>query len=142
MNEAKNTTHEHLILFGDGGSRGNPGPSASGFVIYDADGNVVQEGGEFLGITTNNVAEYTSLIGGLTAALKHGAKSVDCFMDSQLVINQMNGLYKVKHPDMQALHAKVKDLLTRFESVSFGHVRREKNTAADAMVNKILDQHQ
>ena len=136
------TSLDTAILYSDGGSRGNPGPSASGFVVMNSGGEVISEGGAYLGITTNNVAEYQAVYLGLERAQELGAKSVDFRMDSLLVVNQMNGLWKIKHPDLAIIHHRIKELAAQFEKVTFSHVRREYNTLADGVVNKILDQHQ
>lgn len=130
------------VIYSDGGSRGNPGPSASGFVILNEGGEVVAEGGAYLGITTNNVAEYQAVYLGLERAQEMGVRVVDFRMDSLLVVNQMNGLWKIKHPDLAVIHHRIKELAAQFDTVAFSHVRREYNTLADGMVNKILDQHQ
>jgi ribonuclease HI/pterin-4a-carbinolamine dehydratase len=126
-------------LFADGGSRGNPGPSAGGFVLLDMQDQILQESGKYLGITTNNQAEYHSLKGGLEAALKGGVKKVHVFMDSQLVVNQMMGVYKVKNRDLWPIHEAIKDITAHFDQVTYTHVPREFNKLADAMVNKTLD---
>jgi ribonuclease HI len=131
----------HLIVYSDGGSRGNPGPSASGFVVMDNQENVLHEGGMYLGITTNNQAEYHGVRLGLEKALSMGAKVVDFRIDSLLVVNQMNGMYKIKNRDLWPIHERIKELAKEFDKVSFTHVRREFNQLADGMVNKILDAH-
>jgi ribonuclease HI len=130
-----------LTLFADGGSRGNPGPAASGAVVTDESGSVVREIGTFLGVTTNNVAEWTGLITGLEAALELGATEVVIRLDSELVIKQLTGVYRVKHPNMIPLHAKAKVLLRKFRHVDIAHVPRKANAAADALVNATLDAH-
>ncbi len=140
--EDKNTTNSHVVIFSDGGSRGNPGPAASGYVIMNEAGQVIVEGGEFLGITTNNVAEYRAVLLGLEHAAEMGARTVDFRMDSQLVANQLNGIYKIKHPDLAVINSQIRTACGRFDTVSFSHVRREYNTLADGVVNRILDEHQ
>jgi ribonuclease HI/ADP-ribose pyrophosphatase YjhB (NUDIX family) len=137
--EAISTTHEHIVAYTDGGSRGNPGPSAAGFVLLDTDGTVIREGGSYLGITTNNVAEYQAVYLALEEAAEIGASVVDFRLDSQLVANQMNGIYKVKNLDLKPIHMRIQELSAQFERVTFTHVRREFNQLADGMVNKILD---
>jgi ribonuclease HI/ADP-ribose pyrophosphatase YjhB (NUDIX family) len=137
--EAISTTHEHIVAYTDGGSRGNPGPSAAGFVLLDMDGTVIREGGSYLGITTNNVAEYQAVYLALEEAAEIGASVVDFRLDSQLVANQMNGIYKVKNLDLKPIHMRIQELSAQFERVTFTHVRREFNQLADGMVNKILD---
>lgn len=140
--EAKNTTNTAAIIYSDGGSRGNPGPSASGFVILNPEGEVVFEGGAYLGTTTNNVAEYQAVYLGLEKAQEIGIKVVDFRMDSLLVVNQMNGLWKIKNPDLAVINNRIHELTSQFDKVTFSHVRREYNKLADGMVNKILDEHQ
>lgn len=140
--DAKKSTINAAVIYSDGGSRGNPGPSAAGFVIMNERGEVVSEGGAYLGIATNNIAEYQAVYLGLERAQELGVRVVDFRMDSQLVANQMNGLYKIKHPDLAIIHHRIKELAGRFEKVTFSHVRREYNKLADGVVNKILDQHQ
>jgi ribonuclease HI len=134
-------TNEQIAykLFTDGGSRGNPGPSACGYVLMDMNDAVIEQDGLFLGVTTNNQAEYQSLKLGLEKALKHKAQVIYCHMDSMLVINQMKGLYKVKNLDLVPLNTAVKGLVTKFSKVVFTYVPREHNRRADEMVNKILD---
>ena len=135
------TTYSKLIMFTDGGSRGNPGPAAAGYVALSTDREVLFEGGDALGIATNNVAEYTAVILALQAALDYGAKTVDMRMDSQLVTRQLSGQYKVKHQDLLPLHRRIIELTNQFDQVSFTHVVRSQNTLADGVVNKILDSH-
>jgi pterin-4a-carbinolamine dehydratase/ribonuclease HI len=132
---------DKVKLFGDGGSRGNPGPSASGFVILDMEDTVLVDQGVYLGVTTNNQAEYTSLKLGLTECLKMGVRDVDVYMDSLLVVNQMKGIFKDKNRDLWPLHDAIKQLAAKFDHVSFSHVPREFNKLADAAVNRALDEH-
>lgn len=131
----------HLIVYSDGGSRGNPGPSASGFVIMDRRDHVIDEGGMYLGITTNNQAEYHGVRLGLERALAMGAKTVDFRIDSLLVVNQMNGIYKIKNRELWPINERIRELVSQFNKVTFSHVKREFNQLADGMVNKILDAH-
>lgn len=131
----------HVIIYSDGGSRGNPGPSASGFVIMDDREDVLHQGGMYLGITTNNQAEYHGVRLGLEKALEMGAKSIDFRMDSLLVTNQLNGVYKIKNHELWPIYERIKELVSHFDTVKFSHVRREFNQLADGMVNKILDAH-
>jgi mutator protein MutT len=138
---SKTSDVSHLIVYSDGGSRGNPGPSASGFVIMDSSENVIHEGGMYLGITTNNQAEYHGVRLGLEKAAAMNARSVDFRIDSLLVVNQMNGVYKIKNRDLWPIHERIRELMTQFDKVTFTHVRREFNQLADGMVNKILDAH-
>lgn len=132
----------HFVIYSDGGSRGNPGPSASGFVIMNADEEVLHQGGMYLGITTNNQAEYHGVRLGLEKALEMGAKTVDFRMDSLLVVNQLNGIYKIKNRDLWPINERIRELAGQFEKVTFSHVRREFNQLADGMVNKILNAHE
>lgn len=138
----KITSLNSAVIYSDGGSRGNPGPSAAGFVIINEGGEVVSEGGAYLGIATNNIAEYQAVYLGLERAQELGIRTVDFRMDSQLVANQMNGIYKIKHPDLAIIHHRISELAAQFDKVNFSHVRREYNKLADGVVNKILDQHQ
>lgn len=140
----ENTTYDTntVIIYSDGGSRGNPGPSASGFVIMSSKQEVLHQGGVYLGITTNNQAEYHGVRLGLEKALSIGARNVDFRVDSLLVVNQLNGMYTVKNRDLWPIHERIKDLITQFDKVTFQHVRREFNQLADGMVNKILNAHE
>lgn len=131
----------NAIVYADGGSRGNPGPSASGFIIMNEQEHVVHEGGMYLGITTNNQAEYHGVLLGLEKALEMGARVVEFRLDSLLVVNQMNGIYKIKNRELWPIHERIRELTTKFDKVSFMHVRREFNQLADGMVNKLLDAH-
>jgi ribonuclease HI len=123
----------------DGGARGNPGPAAIGVVVRDADGAVLEERGEPIGRATNNVAEYRALLAGIELAAAHGATELELRGDSELVVRQVEGRYKVKSPDMQQLHAEVVRALQPFQSWSIRHVPRAENAAADALVNQALD---
>jgi len=135
------TPSSQVIIYSDGGSRGNPGPSASGFVVMDSEENVIHQGGLYLGITTNNQAEYHGVRLGLEKALEMGAKTVDSRMDSLLVVNQLNGIYEIKNHELLPINERIKELITQFDRVTFSHVRREYNQLADGMVNKILNAH-
>lgn len=128
-------------LYADGGSRGNPGPAASGAVLYDEGGGVLREIGTFLGVATNNVAEWTALLEGLKAAVALGVDELAVRMDSELVVKQLSGAYRVKHPGLIPLHAQAKSLLRKFARVDVRHVPRKQNAAADAVVNQVLDAH-
>lgn len=132
-------TQKQIKLYADGGSRGNPGPSASGYVLMDMNNSIIFKSGVYLGITTNNQAEYQALKYGLEEAAKLGAREVDIYMDSLLVINQMKGIYKVKNRDLWPIYEAIKDLASRFKKVRFTHVPRELNKLADAEVNEVLD---
>ncbi len=142
--DVTNTTSiTEVQVYADGGSRGNPGPSASGFVILDMSGKILHKEGVYLGITTNNQAEYQALKLGLEAAFKKfNARVVHVYMDSLLVINQMKGIYKVRNRDLWPVHDSIQKILQKFEKVSFDHVPRELNKLADAEVNICLDAQQ
>jgi len=131
-------------IYADGGSRGNPGPAGSGAVVRDGAGKTIIEVSEYLGRTTNNVAEYTAIVRaleGLKKLLGDKANEADVAvrMDSQLVVRQMNGEYKIKHPNLKPLAAQVLMLRHAFASVSFEHVYRENNKDADALANAAMD---
>lgn len=137
----KNTTKiTEVKLYADGGSRGNPGPSASGYVVMDMEGRVLARAGIYLGVTTNNQAEYQSLRLGLEEALRFQSREVHVYMDSMLVVNQMKGIFKVKNRDLWPIHAAIKDMVSKFKHVTFTHVPRELNKMADAVVNDALDE--
>lgn len=127
-------------LFADGGSRGNPGPAAAGAVVFAEDGSVLREIGEYVGIATNNVAEWRALLAGLDAALELGVDDLAIRLDSELVVRQLTGVYRVKHPDLIPLAARARKLLARLRRVDIAHVRRRENAAADALVNRVLDE--
>lgn len=127
-----------FILYTDGGARGNPGPAGIGIVLL-REGKIVAEEGRYIGETTNNQAEYQSLILGLEKAKALGAKEVECRMDSELVVKQMNREYKVRDADLAPLFVKVWNLSLSFQKISFHHVPREQNKQADKMVNEAID---
>jgi len=129
-----------VIVACDGASRGNPGPAGAGAQITDPDGVVLAEVAEGLGTATNNVAEYTAVIRGLERAIDLGAASVLLRSDSQLLINQLTGRYRVKSPHLQPLHRRVRQLAAGFDSIEFEHVRRERNTEADRLANQGVDE--
>jgi ribonuclease HI len=140
MQKNKNAIPEEVIVFTDGASRGNPGLSSSGFVFIDPTNNqVVVEGGEFLGITTNNQAEYRAVLLALEVAYELEVKEIFFKLDSLLVVNQMNGLWKIKNKDLWPINKLISDYRKLFKKVEFVHVRREFNKLADAMANKVLD---
>jgi len=127
------------ILRTDGGSRGNPGPGGAGFVLEDPRGALIANGGKFLGDVTNNVAEYEALLWGLRVAAKRGVKTLTVYADSELLVKQMNGVYRCKHPNMIPLFNQARALVSRFDSVRIVHVRREENAAADRLANEAMD---
>ncbi len=128
-----------VVVHVDGGSRGNPGPAAGAVVISGPDGEVLATDAELLGVATNNVAEYRGLLLGLERARALGAREVDVINDSELVAKQVNGVYKVKHPDMLPLHAQALAALRGFDRWSIRSVPRAQNAQADALVNAALD---
>jgi ribonuclease HI len=128
-----------LVVHVDGGARGNPGPAAAAAVVSTPDGDVLEEAHEVLGVATNNVAEYRGLLLGLERARALGATEVEVVNDSELVAKQVNGVYKVKHPDMRPLHARAAAALAGFDRWTVRSVPRAKNAAADALVNAALD---
>jgi ribonuclease HI len=123
----------------DGGARGNPGPAAAAAVVSTPEGEVLDETAETLGVTTNNVAEYRGLLLGLMRAKELGATEVEVLNDSELVAKQVNGEYKVKHPDMKPLHAAATAVLGEFGRWELRSVPRAQNAHADALVNQALD---
>jgi ribonuclease HI len=123
----------------DGGARGNPGPAAIGVVVRDEDGTIVEAVGETIGKATNNVAEYQALLRGIELAAAHGATEVHLIGDSQLIVRQVEGRFKVKDEKMKPLHAAAKKALAGFEKWSIEDVRRAQNADADALVNEALD---
>lgn len=135
-NDDKNTT---LLIYSDGGSRGNPGPSASAFVIMDQHENIVTQGGDFIGRSDSGMAEYTAVELALQKALEINARRIEFRSDSLMVVNQLNGLFSVKNPEYREVYDRIKRLMTRFDKIRFRHVHREYNRLADGLVNKILD---
>lgn len=130
-----------VVIYTDGGARGNPGPAALGVVIYEG-GEHIAELKRYLGEATNNVAEYEALIAGLEAAKERGlsTRAVEVRMDSELIVKQMRGEYKVKDANLKRLHARAKEALVGFSSAQFVHIPREENAEADALVNEALDE--
>ena len=128
-----------VVVHVDGGARGNPGPAAAAAVISTPDGEVLDEAGVAIGVATNNVAEYRALLLGLARARDLGADEVEVVNDSELVAKQVNGAYKVKHPDLKPLHAAALEALTGFDRWSVRSVPRAQNADADALVNRTLD---
>lgn len=131
-------------MYADGGARGNPGPAAGGAVIFklDTNGNQTErmaEVGQYFAHATNNVAEYTGIIIGLTKAHELGLKNLDVCLDSELCVKQLNGQYKVKNPALSKLFLEVYNLKQHFRQITFRHIRRAFNAEADAVVNKTID---
>ena len=127
-------------LFTDGGSRGNPGPAAYGFVLEAEDGTVLDAQGEAIGVATNNVAEYSALVAGLERAAEVGVDELEVVSDSELLVKQMRGEYKVKNKALQELFLDASRLARRIQRVKYTAVRREHNELADSLVNEALDQ--
>ncbi len=131
-------------MYADGGSRGNPGPAAGAAVLFALNskgeqGERVADAAKYIGIDTNNQAEYTGIIVGLKKALELGYESVDVRLDSELAVKQLNGIYRVKNPELAKRFLDVHNLRVQFKNVKFSHIYREQNTAADALVNETLD---
>jgi ribonuclease HI len=129
-----------LRVFSDGAARGNPGPAGAGAVLTRADGTVVAKCGKFLGTQTNNVAEYSALLIGLETALRLGAQQVEVVADSELLVRQLEGVYRVKNEKLRPLFKRAKELLAKFERTSVRHVPREENKLADEMSNRAIDE--
>lgn len=128
-------------LYCDGAARGNPGPASAGAVLKNEKGEIIDEVSEYLGETTNNQAEYQALILGLKKAIKHKVEKLEVYLDSELVVKQMNRLYKVKHPAMRSLFEDAVILSKKFSSFKISHIRREKNSEADLLANAAIDRH-
>jgi len=133
------TKRPGVVMHIDGGSRGNPGPAACAVVVKDAAGNPLTAFSRFLGRTTNNVAEYEGLLAGLDYALRQKHPNLKVFSDSELLVRQIQGRYKVKNPDLKPLHQRAREMIARFEAFSIEHVRREQNREADRLANHALD---
>jgi ribonuclease HI len=129
----------HLVAFIDGGARGNPGPSGYGVVIQDETGNRVAALSGYLGHQTNNFAEYQGLIAALEYAVEHGHKALRVISDSELLVRQIKGIYKVKNAVLQDLHRRAKQFIARLDWFSIGHVLRGKNQEADSLANAAMD---
>jgi ribonuclease HI len=130
---------QRLILRTDGGSRGNPGPAGAGIVIESATGTLLAKGSKFLGKITNNQAEYHALILGLQAVARYQPLAVQVFLDSELVVHQMNGRYQVKDAGLRPLYQQAKQLAAALPEVSFAAVPRSQNHRADALANEAMD---
>jgi len=135
----ENPPDKYLIAHSDGGARGNPGPSGYGVVIKDESGRKVAALSEYLGHQTNNFAEYQGLIAALEYAIEHGPKALKVISDSELLVRQIKGIYKVKNAVLQDLHARAKDLIGKLEWFSIGHALREHNQEADRLANDAMD---
>ncbi len=132
--------HTEVRVFTDGGARGNPGPAAVGVVILDEKDNMISRSGKFIGITTNNVAEYSALIEALELLKEIDAYRIVFYTDSNLVYSQIKGLWKIKSPDLKVLNEQAKKMLYSLPNYDFVHIPREKNKDADRLVNKALDE--
>jgi ribonuclease HI len=135
----ENPPEHYLIAHSDGGARGNPGPAGYGVVIKDQTGKKVVDLSEYLGHQTNNFAEYQGLIAALEYALQHGPKALKLISDSELLVRQIKGIYKVKNPTLQDLHGRAKELIAQLEWFSIGHALREQNQEADRLANEAMD---
>jgi ribonuclease HI len=135
----ENPPEHYLIAHSDGGARGNPGPAGYGVVIQDQSGKKVAQLSEYLGHQTNNFAEYQGLIAALEYALKHGPKALKLISDSELLVRQIKGIYKVKNATLQDLHGRAQELIAQLEWFSIGHALREHNTEADRLANAAMD---
>ncbi len=128
-----------IIVNTDGGSRGNPGESGIGVAIFDKDSNLIHEACDYLGIATNNIAEYKALILGIKLSMEYNAKEILFKSDSELMVKQIKGEYRVKNPQLKLLFTEVKELLRKLPNWKIMHVRREENSEADLMANKGID---
>jgi len=128
-----------FIIYTDGGARGNPGPAGIGAIIYDADGQLVAEVSQYLGVATNNQAEYKALLAGLEKAKELGAEDLEFYLDSELVVKQLNREYKVKNKDLAPLFLTVHNLSVNFKKITYTHVPRERNKEADRLANEAMD---
>jgi ribonuclease HI len=135
----EHTEPAEIVAYIDGGARGNPGPAGFGVRIEKPDGTLIEEFSESIGVATNNVAEYRGLLAALEWARTHGSTAVHIRSDSQLLVQQMLGNYKVKHPGLQPLHARARLLAHQIGRVTFEHVRREANKHADRLANAAMD---
>ena len=129
----------HLVAYTDGGARGNPGPAGYGVVVHDETGHKVAALSQYLGHQTNNVAEYQGLIGALEYAVEHGPKALKVVSDSELLVKQIRGEYKVKNPTLQDLHGRAKQLIRQLDWFTIQHVLRGKNQEADRLANEAMD---
>ncbi len=135
----ENPPEHYLIAHSDGGARGNPGPAGYGVVIQDQSGRKVAHLSEYLGHQTNNFAEYQGLIAALEYALEHGPKALKLISDSELLVRQIKGIYKVKNAILQDLHGRAKELIAQLDWFSIDHALREQNTDADRLANEAMD---
>ena len=132
-------SYNRLTIYTDGGARGNPGPAGIGVVIYDQNDKLISQHSKFIGKTTNNQAEYQALIFGLKKAKELEAKEIKCLLDSELVVRQLAGRYKVKNKDLKPFFAEILKLTNEFKAVIFKHIPRRKNKLADKLVNLAIN---
>jgi ribonuclease HI len=135
----ENPPEHYLIAHSDGGARGNPGPAGFGVLIKDESGRKVAALSEYLGHQTNNFAEYQGLIAALEYAIEHGPKALKLISDSELLVRQIKGIYKVKNATLQDLHGRAKELIAQLDWFSIGHAFREQNQEADRLANEAMD---
>ena len=128
-----------IIIYSDGGARGNPGPAGIGVVLYDEKKNKIAEISQFLGKTTNNQAEYRALLAGIKKAKELKADELDCYLDSELVVKQLKREYKVKNQDLAPLFLEIYNLSLSFKKINYFHVPRELNKEADFLANEAMD---
>lgn len=128
-----------LIIYTDGGSRGNPGPAGIGIVICDVEGKIIKKIAKYIGQATNNQAEYQALIFGLETVKKMKATEVDCYLDSELIVRQLNREYKIKNQELGSFFIKIWNLSQSFKKVNYYYIPREKNREADRLVNQAID---
>lgn len=132
-------SNNHFKLYTDGACRGNPGQGGAGIVLVDSNGNIVATSSQYLGLCTNNVAEYKALIIGLEEAFKKHCNQVSIYLDSELLVNQVNGSYRVKNENLKMLMKEVRKLLSFFENYTVEHIPRSQNITADQLANKAID---
>ncbi len=132
-------TANAVSIYVDGASRGNPGPSGVGYRIVDTDGHTIEQGGQFIGFATSRAAEYYAMKNGIEHAIKLGLKSVHFFSDSLMVVNQLNGIFTIKNPDILHIYNSIQKLLENFENISFTHLPRSDNAIADSEANLAID---
>lgn len=133
--------YKKIIIYSDGGARGNPGPAGIGAVLYDDKNNTIAEISEYIGKTTNNQAEYKAMLAGIKKAKELGAENLTCYLDSELVVKQMKREYKVKNKDLAPLFVRAYNLSMGFKTIEFIHIKREKNKIADGLANLAMDTH-
>jgi ribonuclease HI len=131
---------KRVVIYLDGGARGNPGPAGTGYLIFDGKGRLLAREGRYMGFATNNVAEYTALVEALDRARQFGAQEIAIRSDSELVVRQLNRSYKVKDKKLKPLHERVRILLYPYSKVEIQHIPREENQEADELVNRAIDE--